>query len=162
MSIIFSKYSNSKKEIASELSLIFMYLVIFCFVASGNAFGNSYVVDSLEDTDDNGAYIEDNSTNTLRKCIRLANDNAGSDTITFNISGIINAVSPPLEITDSGTIIDASSQWSGIWPNGTPGVTLNGNINMVTNGFVIQSACDCAISGLFITYFRDSGISIVD
>jgi len=112
-----------------------------------------YVVDSLTNTDNGLGYTNGDGTNTLRKCIRLANTNAGSDTITFNVSGMINYVDSALPvITDNETIIDASSRWSGTWPVGSPGVTLNGT-GLSVPGLSLGGVSNCAISGLFITGF---------
>jgi len=126
-------------------------------MASGSILAVSYFVDSLGDTDDSLGYTQSDGTNTLRKCIRLANMNAGSDTITFSVSGTINIGSVLPEITDSGTMIDASLRWTGTWPGGSPGVTLDGE----KGGLVINGASSCVISGLFIMGSINSGISII-
>lgn len=109
----------------------------------------SYVVDSLGDNDDGLGYTAGNGKNTLRKCIRLANTNIGPDTINFSVSGTINFDPSLPNITDNETIIDASSQWSGTYPDGSPGVTINGGD--LNHGIVINGASDCVISGLFLT-----------
>jgi parallel beta-helix repeat protein len=143
------------------LRMVFVCLVIFCVVASGSTFADNYVVNSLEDSDDGGEY-QSNSKNTLRKCIRLVNRNALPDNIiNFSVFGTINITSDLPAITVSGTVIDASTQWSGTWPGGAPGVTIKGdNSGNSLWGLKIIGASNCAIRGLFITGFFISGIYI--
>ncbi len=52
-----------------------------------NSYGTIFLVDNTANTDDLATYTLANGTNTLRKCIRLANANAGLDTINFNLPG---------------------------------------------------------------------------
>ena len=64
------------------------------------------------------------------------------------------------EITDDGTVIDASPRWSGVWPGGQPGITLDGSGAGGANGLAISGASSCHVRGLFITNFGKSGIYI--
>ena len=95
----------------------------------------------------------DSGDGSLRAAIDNANTNPGADTITFSVSGIITLVTELPEITDDETIIDASSQWSGVWPDGSPGITLDGtNLNETRKGIYIN-ANYCQVRGLFIKNF---------
>ena len=99
---------------------------ISLFLITGWAYAATFIVDNLGDVDDGNPYNEGDGANTLRKCIRLANETPGADTINFSVSGMISPTSALPEITDDETVIDASSQWDGTWPEGQPGITLDG------------------------------------
>jgi len=129
------------------------------FAVSSDA-AAAFIVDNLGDMDDGNPYTPGDGTNTLRKCIRLANGNAGPDTINFGLSGTISPTSALPEIIDDGTVIDASSQWIGAWPSGQPGITLDGGGAGDALGLVINGADNCYIRGLFIKNFNFSGIQI--
>jgi len=83
-----------------------------------------------------------------------------TDTINFGISGTITPTSTLPEITDNGTIIDASSQWIGVWPGGQPGITLDGSSAGVADGFVFNGTDNCQIRGLLIIGFGGTGVVI--
>ncbi|MBN2031569.1 T9SS type A sorting domain-containing protein [bacterium] len=127
---------------------------------------NDYIVDNLGDGDNGTPYTPFDGTNTLRKCLRLSNNNPEQNTITFSVTGIIYLLTSLPQITDDGTTIDASSQWIGSWPGGQPGITLDGqNINTTIEeayGLVISGSNNSHIHGLFITNFSHSGIRIKD
>jgi hypothetical protein len=79
-----------------------------------------------------------------------------TDTINISVSGTMTPNTSLPAITDDGTVIDASSQWSGEWPEGQPGVEiLNKTNEEYANGLVISGAANCHIRGLFITDFLD-------
>jgi len=103
--------------------------------------------------------LNDDGEGSLRWAIEQANANPGADTIDFSISGTIFPKSVLPEITDDGTVIDASPQWDGGWPEGQPGVTLDGTDAGDAAGLSISSANHCHIRGLFITNFGQ-GITI--
>lgn len=132
------------------------------------SYAADFVVDSLGDADDGNSYTAGDGTNTLRKCIRLANTTFGPDTINFDVSGIIAPASSLPPITDDGTVIDASSRWDGTWPGGRPGIHLKGSGNTGWHGLTISGVSYCQIRGLFITDFKSnlfddrSGIMIKD
>ncbi|MFK7970456.1 MAG: right-handed parallel beta-helix repeat-containing protein [Bacteroidia bacterium] len=105
-------------------------LLIPLFLLGAFAFGATFVVDSNADTDNNAAYTLGDGTNTLRKCIRLANANFGSDNINFNITGstVINASFCSgfgWFFLTSPVIIDGYSQPGA--SAGNPQIELNGN-----------------------------------
>jgi len=131
------------------------FTIVALFLMIDRAYAATFVVDSLGDVDNSSSYTASDGTNTLRKCIRLANNTTGTDTIIFSVSGIIFPMSSLPDITDNGTIIDARSQWQGVWPGGEPGITLDGINTQYTNGLVIDGASNCHIRGLFITDFDD-------
>ena len=131
---------------------------ISLFLITSWTYAATFIVDNLGDVDDGNTYTPGDGTNTLRKCIRLANENANEpDTINFGVSGTISPTSSLPEITDDETVIDASSRWSGVWPSGQPGITLDGT--NAGDGLSI-GASNCHIRGLFITNFAGNGVSI--
>jgi len=135
--------------------------VIVILLMTGWAHAANFVVDSLGDLDDGISYTPGDGTNTLRKCIRLANNNFGGDNISFAVSGIISPGSSLPEVVDDGTIIDASSYWNGVWPSGQPGITLDGfGAGLGEEGLKIFGASNCQIRGLFITNFGGKGVLI--
>ncbi len=77
-----------------------------------HSFGATYTVDSNANTDNFFGYTHGDGSNTLRKCIRLANANAGADVINFNITG--------------STVITNSSCFGGVWMAITDPVTIDG------------------------------------
>jgi hypothetical protein len=119
-------------------------------------------VDNPGDTDDGATYTHGDGTNTLRKCIRLANEFSGPDTIDFNISGVISPSSCLPWITDDETVIDAGSQWNGTWPGGEPGITLDGTAGGAEGCFIISGANACHIRGFYITNYSYYIIDIRD
>ncbi len=133
--------------------------IVALFFMTGLIYAATFVVDSLGDVDNGSPYTAFDGTNTLRKCIRLANNATGTDTIIFGVSGTIYPTSALPGITNDGTTIDASSGWIGVWPGGEPGIILDGINTQYTNGLVIDGASNCHIRGLFITDF-DDGILI--
>jgi len=157
------KVSNSSGRVAVRRSFSFVFFSLFFILICRSAATLTFVVDSLGDVDNGNPYTAADGTNTLRKCIRLANDNVGGDTINFGVSGTIYRASWLPAITDDGTIIDASSQWIGIWPAGQPGIALDGSgAGDSADGLRINSADNCHIRGLFITSFGSKGVSIGD
>ena len=104
--------------------------------------------------------MADSGPGTLRQAITDANANGVPDTINFGVSGTISPTSALPDITDDGTVIDASSQWAGVWPDGQPGLTLDGSGAGLTSGLIISGASNCRISGLSIINFQRRGILI--
>jgi len=119
-----------------------------------------FIVDNSGDLDDGNPYTEGDGTNTLRKCIRLANETNGPNTINFSVSEPISPITALPAITDDGTVIDASSRWDGVWPEGQPGIILDGSGAGDVSGLVIDYAYNCHIRGLFITNFERGGVII--
>ena len=137
------------------------FIVMVLFLFANWAYAATFTVDNLGDVDDGNPYTLGDGTNTLRKCIRLANETPGADTINFIVSGMITPTSTLPEITDDGTVIDASSQWIGTWPSGQPGITLDGaSAGDNVNGLILKNANNCRIRGLFITNFGGNGINL--
>ena len=149
-------------------------IVIFLFLIATWVHAGNITVSSLEDTNTRDDVI------TLREAIlisegRLAPDifdvltdaeavhislpvgRGIADTINFSVSGIITPTSSLPNVADDGTVIDASSQWIGVWPNGETGVILNGKDAGNVPGLVITGAANCHIRGLFITGFGEHG-----
>ncbi|HXA00853.1 MAG TPA: hypothetical protein VNW99_02635, partial [Cytophagaceae bacterium] len=84
------------------LSLLF-YITIDFNICSGATF----IVDNTTDIDPATAYVAGDGTNSLRKCIRLADAAAGADIINFNLPGpayLITLVSALPAITSPVTI----------------------------------------------------------
>ena len=121
----------------------FLLLLVF-FLAASTSFSATFVVDNTGDTDVGALYNPGDGSNTLRKCIRLANANPGADIIEFNIPGagpyIINRVGPN-PITDQVTINGFSQPGAAI---GTPLIQVrsNGNtfhiLNAASSGTTIR------------------------
>ena len=101
-------------------------------------FSATYVVDNTSDTDNLLGYTTSDGTNSLRKCIRLADANSGADVINFNISGtgpyVISPVSTLPSLTDNaGVTIDGYSQ-SGSTANTNLTGTMNSTLMIILNG----------------------------
>jgi len=65
---------------------LLLYIIgIFLFLITGWAYAATFIVDNLGDVDDGKPYTPGDGTNTLRKCISLANETPGGDTINFSI-----------------------------------------------------------------------------
>ncbi len=142
--------------------------LIFLFLIASLAYAGTITVNSVEDTNARDDVI------TLREAILISEGSLAfgaltateqdqvlppvgsgiADTIDFSISGTIMLTSGLPHITDGGTVIDANSQWSGLWPGGQPGVVLDGTNAGNTAGLMIFGAANCQILGLFITNFE--------
>ncbi|MEE9529143.1 MAG: right-handed parallel beta-helix repeat-containing protein, partial [Dehalococcoidia bacterium] len=100
--------------------LIFLTILV---LLAGSAWANIYVVDNTGDVDDGQLYTEGDGTNTLRKCIRLANlgdpdeirfdiptDDPGFNGVWWTIQpGVVTGVALP-RIIDDETVIDGYTQ----------------------------------------------------
>ncbi|MFC1712275.1 PKD domain-containing protein [Candidatus Poribacteria bacterium] len=157
---------------AEPKSLLLFLIIAALFLISVQANAGTIIVNSLGDANSRDALI------TLREAIMLSESsllyatldaveqaqvtppvgNGTPDTIDFSISGTISPTSALPPINDNGTVIDASSRWSGVWPAGQPGIVLDGIASGATSGLIIPFASNCRISGLFIRNFPGSGI----
>ena len=98
--------------------------------------------------------LNDSGDGSLRWAIEQANATSGQHTINFSVNGTITLVTALPAITRSYTIIDASSQWQGSWPDGSPGIILDGTGLLDTSvGIYLNGASYCEIRGLHITNF---------
>lgn len=149
-------------------AMLFLFLKISC------AYAGTIIVNTGEDTNTRDSEI------TLREAILLSEGSLEfhtltpaeqtqvspplgrmiADTINFSVSGAITPASSLPDITDDGTVIDASSRWSGIWPGGQPGIVLDGTSAGTAWGLAITGASNCKVLGLFITNFHSHGILI--
>jgi len=154
--------------------------MVVLFLVTGWVYAGTITVNSVGDTNTRDDVI------TFREAIMLSEGILGfgtltpdeksqvsppvgreiADTINFGISGSITPNSGLPEITDDGTVIDASSQWNSVhywevWPGGRPGVVLDGRNAGNTNGLAIIGAANCHIRGLLITSFS-TGVLIHD
>lgn len=125
----------------------------------------TYVVDNNADTDDLGAYTLSDGTNTLRKCIRLANANAGADIINFNLPGstvITNSVAGGgawFTITSPLTIAGFTQTGAAA---GAPLIELDGNASGRWYCFSLEAGADASdISGL-IMYGTNIGLRVAN
>src|SRR5438046_435888 len=87
-------------------------LLIFILVLSVNlSFAATYVVDKTGDVDNALAYTLGDGTNSIRKCIRLANASGGvADIINFSIAATFTLSSALPTLTDlSGVTIDGTT-----------------------------------------------------
>ena len=148
-------------------------IVMSLFLLTSYTYAGTMIVNSTADTNARDDVV------TLREAIMLSEGTLNSDlltpdeqaqvstpvgsgeadTINFGVSGTIIVRFYLPTITDDGTVIDASSQWTGEWPGGQPGVILDGDWN--GDAVKIIGANNCHIRGLFITKFMH-GISIYD
>ncbi|MFL5730464.1 MAG: right-handed parallel beta-helix repeat-containing protein, partial [Cytophagaceae bacterium] len=138
-----------------------LYLWMFSMLVSASGVqAATFTVDNNGDIDNALGYVAADGTNTLRKCIRLANATAVLDTVLFNIPG------PPYLITAATALIitrpvyiDGLSQ-----PGAAPGnliIELNGT-NAVSNGALQLSGVNSSgstIRGLVI-YGSERGIYV--
>jgi len=131
-----------------KVKLLLPSIIMSIFLITGWAYSDTIIVNNLGNSGDG----------SLRWAMEKANTNAGSDTIRFNVYGTISPTSFLPAITDNETVIDASSQWAGEWPEGKPGITLDGGKDV--DGLLIDGADKCHIRGLYITNFVESGVSI--
>lgn len=115
-----------------------------------------FTVDNLADTDNNSSYTAGDGTNTLRKCLRLANATSGLEIISFSTSGTITLGSALPSISDV-VIIDASTV-SG-YTAGSPVVEIN--CNSYGPGLQLASgSAGSTVKGLVINGSGSSGIYI--
>jgi len=133
-------------------TLAVLIFALFAFAATANA--NTYPVTTTADNGDNGSPL----AGSLRKAIKDANANVGTDTIVFQLGSGVKTitVSALLVITDP-VIIDGTSQ-----PGyaGTPIVELTGN-GLVGSCLYI-SAGSSTVKGLVINGFDGNGIRLID
>ncbi len=136
------------------------YLLIF-ILSVNFSYAATFIVDNNGDIDNNAGYIVADGSNTLRKCIRLANANPGADIINFNISGstlITNTIGGGgawFSITDPLTI-DGYSQTGA--SAGNPVIELNGgSLGKWYTLELINGSSNSAIKGLII-YGSNIGI----
>ena len=134
----------------------YVLLVVFLIIISGTAFANTYTVTNTNPSGDG----------SISWAIGQANSNSGTDTIVFSVSGTITVprYGPDITyVTDDGTIIDASSQWIGVWPAGSPGIIIKGHdLNDPASspyyGIKIDGANNCEIKGI---HFQNLGYGIM-
>ena len=99
----------------------------------------------------------DSGMGSLRWAIEQANSNLGPDIIHFSMSSaIISPITDLPPIVDYDTVIDASPNWSGIWPGGKPGIIIDGSSDTSGNptGLRVVGASNVTIKGLEIRYFN--------
>jgi hypothetical protein len=93
---------------------------------------------------------------TLRAAVQEASSDGVPTRIKFASPMTVNPNSF-LGIGDH-TVIDASDQWSGTWPSGSPGVTINGD--NFTNGLILVQGEYAAVSGIRFTGTGSIGIYV--
>ena len=108
--------------------------------------------------------LSSSGAGTLNAAIGTANISAGADTITFNI-----AATPPLTIyltanlpnlTDNGTVIDATTQPANGYSGPSPKIVLQGAM-IGGSGYGIQiTGMNCQVLGLYIDGFSNGGIQV--
>jgi hypothetical protein len=95
--------------------------------------------------------LNDSGEGSLRWAIEQANASAGPHTINFSVIGtIILSANPLPALQKDYTIIDASSQWQGTWPDGSPGIAIDGAALSAGNSGILIGASYCEIRGLHI------------
>ena len=139
------------KSIRSRFCNILIIAIILCVAAIQAPVALSSVNSEIMVTTS-----ADSGVGSLRWAIEQANTNPGPDVIHFNTSGLI--ISPLTDlppILANDTVIDASPNWSGSWPAGRPGITINGSSDTSGNptGLRIVGAQNVTIKGLEIENF---------
>ncbi len=133
---------------------IILFSVCFCFAEP--CFPALFTVDNTADSDNLLTYTLADGTNSLRKCIRLANSTAGLDTIWFNIPSapFLITCGTALPVISDPVLIDGFSQ-AGAAP-GTPVIAIDGTANVLE----LDAGSDgSTISGL-IVYGATKGIYV--
>ena len=129
------------------------YLVSLCFLlVAGQSYGATFVVDNLLNIDPGTAYVLGDGTNSLRKCIRLANVDAVLDNISFNIPAPYQITITANLVITNPVLIDGYTQATASAGNliveirGSGGIQifrLNANSNGSTiRGLVINSSAN--------------------
>jgi hypothetical protein len=133
-------------------TLVVLTLAFLCFAATARA--NTYSVTTTADNGDNNAPL----AGSLRKAIKDANANFGTDTIVFQIGSGVKTimVTAPLPAITGAVIIDGTSQAGYA---GTPIVELTGN-GISAAGLYI-SAGFSTVKGLVINDFDGPGIRLL-
>ena len=102
--------SIGKSEFLKVKQLIFSFLL---FLGLLNANAATFVVDNNSDVDNALGYTLSDGTNSLRKCMRVANASPGADIINFNIPVgpfIITLVGADLPVITQQLSINGLSQ----------------------------------------------------
>src|SRR6185437_2910211 len=131
-----------------------LFFVCFCFAQL--CFPALFTVDNTADSDNLLTYTAADGTNSLRKCIRLANSATGLDTIWFNITStpFVITCATTLPIITSPVLIYGLSQ-AGAVP-GTPVIQIDGTTNVLA---LDAGSGGSTIRGLII-YGANQGIYI--
>lgn len=138
-----SKVGERTKKIPAGHTLSILAAALILAFQAHNLKADTFTVSNLNDTGDG----------SLRWAIEQANTFVGPHTIDFSVSGTITLVTALPSITRDYTIIDASSQWQGTWPDGSPGVVINGTNIPTSNSGIYIDASHCQVKGLHITNF---------
>lgn len=144
--------------------MLLQYIYIFLFTACAiPSYALTFIVDSNGDNDNLSTYTFGDGTNTLRKCLRLANTNPGLDIINFNITGstlITNTVAGGgawLSVSDP-VVIDGYTQPGA--SAGNPTIELDGALNGRWFGVQLGSgSAGSTIKGLII-YGTNIGVRL--
>ena len=117
-----------------KIYLLPLFIFLMVFFNFNRIFSSTYTVSNTND---------DTYPGSLRWAITQANENIGSDTINFSISGIItpNVELPSLSDTTGGTIIDAGTEHN---------ISIDGTILPNTASEIIINSSNNIISGLGI------------
>jgi hypothetical protein len=147
------------KLLVSTMKHFAVFLLLF---SSFISFGNTYIVDNAANTDNLAVYSAGDGTNTLIKCVRLANANPGLDNINFNLPGVAPfiislAAGAPLIIT-SPVFLDGFTQ-SGA-SAGNLLIQIKGNNTDVLR--LNASSDGSTIRGLVIYGGANAGINITN
>lgn len=140
-----------------QLPLILLLALLFSAApAARPAFAQEFTVTVLGDADD-GLPGSCGTSCSLREAIRLANENAGPDTISFSFSGsgpfVIAPATPLPALVDNGTTIDGTNKATGAPRT----VVIDGSIvsaSVSAHGLVIASS-DNEVRNLVIGGFTN-------
>ncbi len=139
-----SKAGERTKKIQAGHTLSILAVALILAFQAHNLKADTFTVSNLND----------NGDGSLRWAIEQANATSGQHTINFDVNGTITLVTALPSITRGYTIIDASAQWQGVWPDGAPGIVIDGTDLLDTSvGIYLNGASYCEIRGLHITNF---------
>lgn len=135
-----AKTKTIMKNTKTSIKAKHMLFSLFAILVTQIVFAGSFTVTNLNDSGDG----------SLRWAIQQANAIAGPHTINFSLGGTIVLATPLPALSQDYTIIDASSQWQGTWPDGSPGIVIDGAALTAGNSGILIGASYCEIRGLHI------------
>ncbi len=148
-----------------SISIICILFILISILNTHSTLAAVYDVDNVTDIDNLATYTNNDGTNTLRKCIRLANLGISKDTIQFKLIGaapftiLLNSNLPPIT---SPLYLNGFSQTGVVFP--TPGIVVKGSgisssLSTINNTFFINNGASSSVIRGIIMY-RTQNMSI--
>lgn len=150
------EYNIMKESHTPGYLLFFIFIIVLSHPFSPMLHAGDYIVDSNSNNVDanpgDGICRDASGYCTLNAALTEANLDGEPSLITFSMrfsgSSYIPGGSLPT-LVEEDTTIDASSQWNGSWPNGTPGIEIRGG--SVNTGLIRIQTSGCAIFGVLFS-----------